>query len=128
MANSLDIKINLGKLRHHVITTQKGTKCLVIPIVENDIYEGKDGTSFYFGMTAWELSSDKQKTENNFKNTHLVKQKFSKDKLADMSDEDKKASPILGNITEYVGGSNNEPVAATSVDAGDFSTNDDLPF
>lgn len=130
MANSLDIKINLGKLRHTVITTQKNTKCIVIPIVENDIYEGKDGNSFYFSMTGWEIDVEKQKVENNFKNTHLVKQKFRKDKLASMSDDEKKALPILGNVTCYVGGGQNEtPVHTTSVSADDFSkNNDDLPF
>lgn len=94
MAN-ISIKLNLKQLKHveKEITGKGGkkVKCLIIPIVENRIYEGEKGS--YLDITAIEI---KNKTGDS-KDTHLLKQNFAKEVYEKMTDEEKKAEPILGN-------------------------------
>lgn len=127
MSKNFDIKINLRKLKSEVITTKKGTKCIIIPIQENMLFE--NDKSIYLELTAWELSEQKEIKENSgFFNTHLVKQKLEKEVYQNLSAEAKKNIPIIGNVTEYRGGgSNNTPVESETVQPQDID-DDDIPF
>jgi hypothetical protein len=90
----MDIKLNLGKFKSAIITTPKGNRCIVIPIIENNLVEGKEG-GVYSEFTAWEIK-DKKTNEHGFQDTHIVKQKFSKEVYEAMSDDQRKSTPIFG--------------------------------
>lgn len=97
MAN-ISIKLNLNQLKHVVREINgkdgKKIKCLVIPLEENNIFQGEKGN--YLNLTAIEIK-DKSKFSADQKDTHLVKQDIPKDKYDIMSDEEKKSLPIIGN-------------------------------
>lgn len=105
-------------------------KCLVIPIEENHLYEGEKG--IYADFIAWEM---KEKKENGA--THLVKQSFPKEVREAMSEEEKRALPIFGDLrdamTEKKGLDTYSmpgsiPEQASSVYATTLPEVDDLPF
>lgn len=112
-------KINLRQLNHALMTSPKGTKCIVIPIAENNLFEGEKG--IYLDLVAFEL-----KNPEAGKDTHMIKQSFSKEKLSAFTDEQKKALPILGNAKISSGGSHAEaePKGSDAVASGA----DKLPF
>jgi len=94
MAN-ISINLNLKQLKH-VEREFKGAdgskvKCLVIPVKENNFFEGEKG--MYLDLTAIEI---KNKVGNS-KDTHLVKQSLEKELYNSMSTEEQRAMPILGN-------------------------------
>jgi len=114
-------KINLRQLNHALMTTPKGAKVVVIPIAENNLFEGEKG--IYLDLIAFEL-----KNPEAGKDTHLVKQSFSKEVLEAMDEEKKKNLPILGNLRVSEGGARGEAPPA-DLNAGKVATGlDDLPF
>ena len=73
------MNLNLMKLSRVGVASIKGLKCVVIPIVENDIFismneEGK-AKSAYLGITAWANKNG----VSQYGDTHLVKQSFSEE-------------------------------------------------
>ncbi len=92
-------KINLAALKS-AIRTLKGkngnVECLIIPIAENKLYKGTKGV--YLDVVAFEI--DKEKHPDT-KDTHLLKQSFSKEEREKMTEEQQKAIPILGNLTDW---------------------------
>lgn len=116
----ITLKINLRQLQHALMTTPKGTKALVIPIAENSLFEGEKG--IYLDLVGFYIKNPKPNED-----THLLKQSFSKEKLAAMTDEAKKALPILGNARISSGQAQHdepEPKGSDTVVKGI----DDLPF
>ena len=93
-----NIKINLtafagaGKIN---LSGKNGQlkKCLVIPIEENHLYEGEKG--IYADFIAWEM---REKKENGA--THLIKQSLPKEARDGMSEEEKRALPIFGDLRD----------------------------
>lgn len=79
---------------HAVVRTEKGqlgpVECLVIPIEKNNLFKGKSG--IYLDLIAFELKEKKNDQ------THLIKQLLPKEVYENMTDEQKKNTPILGNI------------------------------
>jgi len=117
MAN-LNVKINLQNL-HCVCRFEKGAagpvECLIIPLEKNHLFKGEKG--IYLDMTAFEL---KEKKDNQ---THLIKQSLPKDVYSKMTEEQKKAAPILGNLSTW------EHKEADPVSDGKtLETDSDLPF
>ena len=94
--SNVNLKLNLMNL-HAVIQTQKGklgpVECLVIPIEKNNLFKGKSG--LYLDLVAFELKEKKNGQ------THLIKQSFPKEIYEAMTEEQKQATPILGNISEW---------------------------
>lgn len=91
------INLNLLKFNHCGVmnlTGKTGTKrCIVIPIADNHFVEGEKGV--YVNLSAWEhdgLSDNR---------THLVKQSLPKEVLDKMTDDEKRALPILGDIRSF---------------------------
>ena len=73
------MNVNLMKLSRVGVASIKGLKCVVIPIVENDIFislndDGK-AKSAYLNITAWANLNG----VNQFGNSHMVKQSFSEE-------------------------------------------------
>ena len=93
-----NIKIDLtaftgaGKI---ILTGKDGKqkKCLVIPIEENNLYEGEKG--IYADFIAWEM---REKKENGA--THLIKQSLPKEVRDGLTDLEKKALPIFGDLRD----------------------------
>ena len=77
------------------LTSREGKvkKCLVIPIEENHLYEGEKG--IYADFIAWEM---REKKENGA--THLIKQSLPKEVRDGLTDLEKKALPIFGDLRD----------------------------
>lgn len=120
MAN-ISIKINLRQFKNVVkgMKRKDGTtvKCLVIPIESNNLFVGEKG--IYADLTAFQI---KNKVGGS-KDTHLIKQSLPKEVFDALTDDEKKAMPILGNAILW-GAYEPEPQAADIQEEGD----DDLPF
>lgn len=103
--------LNLRQLRSEIITTKKGTKCIVIPIEDNDLTEGEKGV--YLNLVGFEFED---KTGKEYKDTHILKQSLPKEKRSEQT-------PILGTM-RVSGGA----VATPNNSNEDYSSTDDLPF
>jgi hypothetical protein len=120
--STIGININLRQFKHAITTTAKGVKCIIIPIKENNLVEGEKGV--YFNATGFEI----KKSAEGQKQTHLVKQSFPKEKYEAMSDEEKNAQPIFGNLTVWQGHAEPEPQTMNDPDYSNVAQTDDLPF
>ena len=93
-------KLNLLKLKRAGIMQIQGRtkvlRCLVIPVEDNNILvttdENNHPKAAYIDLTAWELKNPK------YDETHMVKQSLPKEVREKMTDEKKKAMPILGGL------------------------------
>lgn len=122
-------KLNLLKLKRAGVMQIPGRtevlRCLVIPIEENNIFISTDENNrpkaAYLDLTAWELKNPK------YDETHMIKQSLPKEVREKMTDEEKKAIPILGGLKPVIFESQN---AASSCAAPIAQTqnSDDLPF
>ena len=116
-------KLNLLNLRAVVkmMTGQTGlVECLVIPIEVNKLFKGDKG--IYLDIVGFEI--DPAKRNANSKDTHILKQSFSKEVREAMSEDELRSLPILGNLQVWDGTSSSEPVSSSVTQA----ENDDLPF
>jgi hypothetical protein len=121
---NISAKINLRQLQS-AVRTMKGKsgdiECVVIPIAANNLVKGEKGV--YLDLIGFEL---KEKIGDR-KDTHLVKQSLPKEAMEKMSDEQKHAMPILGNMVLW---GFQEP-APNNVELGEVSAEEldgDLPF
>ena len=122
-------KLNLLKLKRAGVMQIPGRtevlRCLVIPIEENNIFISTDENNrpkaAYLDLTAWALKNPK------YEETHMIKQSLPKEVREKMTDEEKKAIPILGGLKPVIFESQN---AASSCAAPIAQTqnSDDLPF
>jgi len=116
-------KLNLLNL-HGVVKMIKGklgdVECLVIPLEINNLFKGEKG--IYLDIIAFEVSPEKRNSES--KDTHLVKQSFSKEVRELMSEDDLRKLPILGNLQVWEGIQEQETVSSSET----LSDEDDLPF
>ena len=103
----LNIKLNLSNLIS-AVRFENGAngpvECLIIPIEANHLFKGKSGV--YLDMTAFELKEIKDNQ------THLIKQSLPKEIYKAQTEEQKKAMPILGNVSSFEA-STSEPVSST---------------
>lgn len=119
---NISTKINLGALKNATILKMgknKDVDCIIIPIAPNHLYKTEKG-AVYLDLIGFEINSPKADS----KDTHLVKQSLPKDVLAKMSDEEKKAYPILGNHINWDGSN----ATSVEVSAATAATEDDLPW
>jgi hypothetical protein len=92
--SNISIKHDLKKLAGATVMPvgKNSTQCIVIPIeMAGLFYNGTGGV--YLDSTAIPLTNPK----DGSKDTHIVKQQISKEKYAAMTDEERKAQPIIGN-------------------------------
>ncbi len=93
-------------------------KGLFIPLANNHIFEGEKGC--YLDIVAFELKEPKDNQ------THLVKQSLPKDVREKMTQEEKNAMPIIGNLNT---GGQSQSEHSGDVNGGKTaSPDDDLPF
>lgn len=121
--SNISTKVNLRQLKSEVrkFSSKKSgeIECLVIPIKQNNLFEGEKGV--YLDISAIEIKNK----VNNSKDTHLLKQDLPKEVYSKMSDDEKKAMPILGNAI-YWGKREAEPVPPDEELSAEEK--DDLPF
>ena len=110
--------LNLYAVRKMLNAGAGPIECIVIPIEKNKLVVGEKGV--YLDLIAFEL----EKKSAEIKQTHLVKQSFSKDVREKMTEEELKAQPILGNLLVWGERQESEPRSPTGVQG----ENDDLPF
>ncbi len=122
----LAIKLTLSNL-NHVVRKIKGkngdVECLVIPIKNNRLFKSEKG-NVYLDLIAFETESDY--------GSHIIKQSLSKEERENMTDDQKKSMPILGNIKTL----SNEPdpkvdddlLPESDIQGRDVKNDDDLPF
>jgi hypothetical protein len=114
-------KLNLLQLHavRKMISGQMGAvECLVIPIAKNKLFVGEKGV--YLDLIAFEIKEPKP----DDKRSHIVKQSFSKEVRGAMSEEETKALPILGDLTEW--SEQSEQTVVSSNEVQDELS--DLPF
>jgi hypothetical protein len=116
--SNLSIKLNLQNLIC-ACRFEKGSlgpvECLIIPLEKNYLFKGEKGV--YLDLIAFEL---KEKKENK---THLIKQKIPKEIFKALSDEQKGATPILGDVSTWER-EEEKPIS----DLTTLDENDGLPF
>jgi hypothetical protein len=116
--SNLNIKLNLRNLKC-ACRFEKGNagpvECLIIPLEANYLFKGEKGV--YLDLTAFEL---KERKENK---THLIKQTIPKEIFKEMTDEQKRTTPILGDVSTWEH-QDSEPVS----DLTTLPEGSDLPF
>ena len=117
-------KLNLLNL-HGVVKMIPGkmgpVECVVIPLEKNNLFKGEKG--IYLDLIAFEIAHDKRREGS--KDTHLVKQSFSKEVRESMTEEQIKTLPILGSLQVWDEGvTESEPVSSSTT----LGEDDDLPF
>lgn len=86
--NMLELKCSVKKMK----AKSGEIDCLVIPIELNNLFVGEKGV--YLDIVGFELKNPKEGSRD----THLLKQSFSKEIREKMTDDELKAVPILGNL------------------------------
>lgn len=92
---NFQIKVDLLKLQGAAMQDMRATdgsvkRCVVIPIWEARLYEGKKGT--YLDLRAVELRTPQ------YEDTHLVKQSVTAERYNAMNEEERTNIPIVGNM------------------------------
>lgn len=128
--NNIAMSLDFMRFKNAGITmltsskTGKAKKCVIIPIEDNDLLINEHGVSI--NLIGFPYDGKKMQT-------HLIKQSFTKEKRDAMTEEEKRALPILGCVwkpKEYT-----PEVSDTYSAPQQFSENgsvqgaiDDLPF
>lgn len=122
-------KLNLLRLKKAGVMSIQGRgevlKCLVIPIEPNHLFVSADDNnrpkSVYLDLTAWEVRNPQ------FNDSHMIKQSLSKEVRQQITEQELRDMPILGNLSLFDTQAQN---AASTVDAPFAQTEniEDLPF
>lgn len=122
MAN-FSIKTDLLKLKGAFVTNLKGKtatkRCLIIPVDDAGLFIGEKGV--YLNLTAIEMQNPK------FSETHCVKVSLDKKRYEAMSEEERKAQPIIGGMKQLERQATEMPVTS-QIDGSQAFPDDDLPF
>ncbi len=96
---NVTIKLNLTQFKSVIkpLPNREGKliECVVLPIEGNHFFKGEKGV--YVDLIAFEL---KQKKEG-IKDTHSIKQSFSKEYLEALSQDEKNSLPFLGGLVVW---------------------------
>jgi hypothetical protein len=106
-------EIELTKMQCAIMTTPKGTRCLMIPIKENHLDE------FSEGRIALPINIIVHEENDRYGNAGFIGQKVASKEYKEMTDEQKKETklPILGNFKDFSSDSGTPaPVAASDKD------------
>lgn len=121
MSSNISCKVNLAHLKNATVIKSgknKDVDCLLIPINQNHLVVGTKGV--YIDLS---LIPRKTKTEG-IDDTHLVKQSLPKEVYTAMTEEERKATPIIGNAREWTGNSGID----TPNEVPTIEDDGDLPF
>ena len=122
--NDYSIRVDLQKLNGAFLKNLTGKtatkRCIIIPVDDNpSMFIGEKGC--YLNMTAFETQN------NQYGDTHLIKPNLPKEVRERMSDDERQAVPILGNMSPFKAP---EQQVTGSVDpnAPEGQQQEDLPF
>lgn len=124
MANNIGIKINLQALNGAFLKNLTGRtatkRCLIIPVDDNpSMFIGEKGT--YLNLVGVEVKNPQ------YGDTHLLKGDLPKEVYEAMTDEQRNAQPILGNVRPIA--PKQQAVTGTvDMDAPEGQQNEDLQF
>ena len=114
--SNFGIKIDLLKLKGAAVTelqTPTGVKrCLVIPVDDNNIFVGQKGC--YLDLVAFEMRNPK------YESTHTLKQSLPKAVRDAMSEQERNAQPILGDLRPLGGNAPSQPAYGTDMGGGGY--------
>ena len=113
----------LTKMKSAIITTKKGSKCVLIPIESNFLTE-KDG-AVYLNVSVIVREEQDKYGQNGFISQKLDTEKYKelgKEKANDLN------LPILGNIKDFAGSSNDSDGSTKIEEPINPEDTDDLPF
>ena len=117
---NITIKLNLTQFKSVLMPLPnkngKLLDCVVLPIEANRFFKGEKGV--YVDLIAFEL---KQKKEG-IKDTHSIKQSYSKEYLESLTQEEKNNLPFLGGLVVWDENQANEKPPIT------IQEDDGLPF
>lgn len=124
MANNIGIKINLQALQGAFLKNLTGKtatkRCLIIPVDDNPaMFIGEKGT--YLNLVGVEVKNPQ------YGDTHLLKGDLPKEVYEAMTEEQRNAQPILGNVRP-IGPKQQAVTGSVSMDAPEGQPQDDLPF
>jgi hypothetical protein len=121
----ITLNLNLTKLEHGLVKgKEEGETLLVIPIKKNNLFLSEK-KNVYLPVVGFEFED---KSAKEYKDTHILKQSFKKDKFEKMTEEQRKALPIIGSarVSSSSARSESEP---NSVTGGDVASGiNELPF
>lgn len=124
--NNISVNLNLQKLTSVVMKMKSKSgqmiDCLIIPIAQNHLVLGEKGV--YIDLQCFELKEQKP----NQKDTHLVKQAVPKIVYDNMSEDERRAMPILGNAILWKDVNNSDIGGGINTGANPLEEGDDLPF
>ena len=118
-------KLNLTSLKHGFVKGKTADEAILcIPVKLNNLFLSEK-KNVYLDIVGFEFED---KTDKQYKDTHLLKQSFKKEELAAMTDEQKKSLPILGNARVASGQSHTEPTPNSITLNNIADAVGDLPF
>lgn len=128
-------KLDFLKFKNSCVISVKGKtgekKGVFVPIEDNGLFvttdENNKAKGAYFNFAVFE-----NKQVGKYGDTHMIKQSIGKDARSKMSDEEKRAIPILGNMKpmelQNASVPQNDIVTTASPDAPQDNDDSDLPF
>lgn len=124
MANNIGIRVNLQALNGAFLKNLTGRtatkRCLIIPVDDNPaMFIGEKGT--YLNMVGVEVKN------SQYGDTHLLKGDIPRDVYEAMTDDQRNAQPILGNVRS-IGPKQQVVTGSVNMDAPEGEQNEDLPF
>ena len=122
-------KLDFLKFKNSCVISVKGKtgekKGVFVPIEDNGLFvttdENNKAKGAYFNFAVFE-----NKQVGKYGDTHMIKQSIGKDARSKMSDEEKRAIPILGNMKPME--LQNASQAVEAPVAPSVQEEDDLPF
>lgn len=115
---NLSIKIDLLKLKGASLVNLKGKEatkaCIVILVEDRNLYHGEKGV--YMDISAFAMK------ESKYDQTHILKESIAKEAYQAMSDDERKALPIIGSIKEL------KAQTVQPTETLEPEQHDDLPF
>ena len=124
-------KINFLKLKNACVISVNGNtgqkKGVFIPIEDNNIFVSTDDSNKAKGAYL-KFAVFEAQPPGKFGDTHMIKQSFDRNARSKMSDEEKRAMPILGNMKpmEFYGETQESEYSADSMTQK--RDDDSLPF
>lgn len=124
-------KLDFLKFKNSCVISVKGKtgekKGVFVPIEDNGLFvttdENNKAKGAYFNFAVFE-----NKQVGKYGDTHMIKQSIDKDARSKMSDEEKRAIPILGNMKPMELQNVAKPVEAPDAPVVQEEDDDSLPF
>lgn len=92
--SQITLSINLRQLKHSIVKGRSGQNVICIPVDDNNLYHSERGE--YLNLVAFEVKNQNPAYKND---THILRQSLPKSKYETMTEEERRAMPIVGNMS-----------------------------